>query len=581
MSSELSTMKFGSSVIHLRDDQARTDIADLEDQIQNGSLVTIDHKSTASFYDVIGAQPLNELTVDMGIRESGSSDPSPANVHTFTPYSNCVIYHSGSDMSSPQSSTVSFPNEAGAVYCGSVNVATGKLKKTWGAVLVSGESDIHGINTDRKLVTISLPGSGSASWSTEAEMKKLKCSHFKTLSTSATWNNYDLFASKFNGGESVALKYAEEFTSLSAAGAWFQAHPTLILYEMEEAEEYDVTPAELLTYTGQNVFWSNGTEISRLRYRLPPSTGGSDSGGGSRNYFRFLMFGNSFTYSTLEYLPLLLQELLPDTEIVFAICYSPGCAFAKHITKFNGGNGDDIAAEYDNYSEYNSTAGEWETITDKYTAQMALDKYEWDVIGLQQSVENLAYFDDMGTFAGLVQNYITYPALFVYNMAQARHAGDTTWVVNLEGETMKDKSNTHFGMIADYAEDAEATPYVDGVLPCATAVQNLRTLSAMDAIGDSGYLAKDGGGHLQHGLGMLAAGYAAAYKLMRLIGETPKLYGMRFTPAYEDLSAISSPTLGNSAVVGITAENKMRAMKAAMMAVKNPYTVTDMADYEA
>lgn len=37
------------------------------------------------------------------------------------------------------------------------------------------------------------------------------------------------------------------------------------------------------------------------------------------------------------------------------ICYSPGCAFAKHITKFNGGNGDDIAAEYDNYSEYNST----------------------------------------------------------------------------------------------------------------------------------------------------------------------------------------------------------------------------------
>ncbi len=71
----------------------------------------------------------------------------------------------------------------------------------------------------------------------------------------------------------------------------------------------------------------------------------------------------------------------------------------------------------------------------------------------------------------------------------------------------------HWGMIADYAERANGTPYVDGALPCAAAMQNLRTLSDVDAIGDSGYLALDTGGHLQHRLGVLAASYEAAYQI--------------------------------------------------------------------
>lgn len=573
---ELSYLNFGARTLYLRDEAARDGIEDLADQLVNGSMVTSTDAQIVSFYDTEGGMPLAALIANIEASQSGSGTPSPTNRRAFSGHTACNISHSGADISQPTTIAVSLPGEAGTVYGGTLDVLNGKLSVTCAAKVVSGASDIADINTSRKLVYVNLPGIASEGLNTEAELETLRCDRFYTLGTSQTWNNFDLYISKVAGNENIVLKYADVFTSAADAAAWFAANPTTILYELTEPVEYTLEEQTVMTLKGANSFWADTGKIRKLSYRLPPSSGGSASGGGSRPFLRVLVFGNSFTYSTLKYMPHLLEELLPETEIVMGICYDGGCSFARHVNKFGGGDsGQGIDAEYATYSEYQKTAGEWINVSSVYTAQKALDKYEWDVIVLQQSVENLHDFAGLSTFAGLVTGYLSYPALILYNMAQARHPGDTGWLPsNMSGSTGLERSNNHLLAIADYAERALATPYISGVLPSGTAVQNLRTCAFAAETGDEGYFSKDSGGHLQDGIAILCASYAAVYRLLELIGETPKLYGLRLYPTDGWLSEANIPAR-NTPCVGMSEANVLAAQKCAMMAVKKPFEITD------
>ena len=349
----------------------------------------------------------------------------------------------------------------------------------------------------------------------------------------------------------------------------------MISYELEKPQEYYVDCVPLLSNQGANIIWADTGRIKSFTCRdaLPLDRQ-------IRPVLRILAFGNSFTYSTLEYLPMLLEEMMPETEIVMGICYDGGCSLARHTEKFNGGDaGRGIPAEYERYSEYRSTVGKWVSEPEPYTPQKALDRYEWDIIILQQSVENLHDFTGLCDFAALVTDYIRYPALLVYNIAQARKPGDP-WLDDwMEGETEMERSNRHFQMIADFAERAMDTPYISAVLPAGTAVQNLRTCSFAAHTGDSGYFAKDAAGHLQQGIGPLTAGYAAAGRIAELCRELPRLYGLQFMPT-DEWAAEKAPPGGCGPCVGVTEENVRLAKQCAMMALKNPYAVTDCSVWE-
>lgn len=527
------------------------------------------------FYDERGGLPPKEFVVEISESMEGGGTPSPDNPRTISGHRACHIMHGGDESGEPKIYTVEFPKEAGIVLGGVYDAINGRLIVTRAGKLLQGQEDIAGINTDRRIVTIRLPGIGLKSLNTDEELKTLLCDRFYTLETMATWDDYDLFISKTSGGIDVCLKNQAVFTSKEAAGAWFAENPVMISYELEKPQEYYVDCVPLLSNQGANIIWADTGRIKSFTCRdaLPLDRQ-------IRPVLRILAFGNSFTYSTLEYLPMLLEEMMPETEIVMGICYDGGCSLARHTEKFNGGDaGRGIPAEYERYSEYRSTVGKWVSEPEPYTPQKALDRYEWDIIILQQSVENLHDFTGLCDFAALVTDYIRYPALLVYNIAQARKPGDP-WLDDwMEGETEMERSNRHFQMIADFAERAMDTPYISAVLPAGTAVQNLRTCSFAAGTGDSGYFAKDAAGHLQQGIGPLAAGYAAAGRIAELCRELPRLYGLQFMPT-DEWAAEKAPPGGCGPCVGVTEKNVRLAKQCAMMALKNPYAVTDCSVWE-
>ena len=573
---ELSFLNFGARTLYLRDDAAREGLEELADRLVNGSIVTAHDVQTASFYDTEGGIPLAALVLNIKGSQGGSGTPSPTNPRPFSGFTACRIMHSGADISQPDTVTISLPGAAGAVYGGTLDVLSGKLRVTHAAKTISGDSDIADMNTSRKFAIVSLPGIAAAGVNTAAELETLKCDRFCTLGTDQTWNNFDLYISKYSGNTNAVIKYADVFTSRASAAAWFAENPTTIVYALSEPVEYTLEGQTVASLKGANSLWADSGSIETVSYRLPASSGGSASGGGSRPFLRVLAFGNSFTYSTLEYLPHLLEELLPETEIVMGICYDSGCTLARHAAKFRGGDSS-IPAAYERYSEYQRTAQEWVNVSDVYTAQRALDKFAWDVIIFQQSVENLQYFDDLSDFAGLVAGYLTYPALLVYNMAQARHPNDSSWLPShMSGDTGTERSDNHLLAIADFARRALATPYISGVLPGGTAVQNLRSCAFAAGTGESGYFSKDSGGHLQEGIGPLCASYAAAYRLMELIGETPKLFGLPLTPTDGWMQEKNLPfRTATGPCMGVSAETIAAAQKCAMMACKKPFEITD------
>lgn len=569
---ELSFFDFGVKKIYLRDDIARVQINDLNDKIINGdNLVTNHNRRTVSFYDPIGNEFLDTLILNITVSQGGSGTPSPTNYCPFIGYTACNIYHSEMDMSSPTTLTINFPSNANTIYQGSIDILSGKITVTHVVKTINSYSDIAEFNSSRQLIYIALPGMGSNGINTPDEItNNLKCDRFYTLSTSASWNNYDLFISKVSGNENAVLKYADVFTSQENINTWLTNNPIQIFYKLTTPIEYEIPTHEIATYQGTNIFWCDTGIINTITYKN--SISNNTSNDIRDNVLHILAFGNSFTFSTLEYLPQILEELLPTTQIIFGICYNNGCPFAQHIVKFN--NQDTYAL----YAEYNTAAQGWTTIDDTFTAQMTLDKYPWDIIILQQSVENLSDFDNLSNFCKLIASYINYPTTFVYNMAQARHPGDTTWLLdNVQGNTGLERSNNHFNMIAEYGEDALNSTFISAILPCATALQNLRTYSSMTSIGDAGYLAKDGGGHLQQGLGPLCCGYVAAYEILKLIGIQPKIFGIQVYPTDEWLIKYDSPFKdATGSCVGVTKENIILAQQSAAIAIKKPFELTNM-----
>lgn len=544
----------------------------------NEEEVSFENKAHVSFFDERGGLPPKEFVVNIVERQEGSGVPSPNNQCPIIGYTACSIMHSDEDISRPTVFSVTFPEEAGIVCGGAYDVMNGILVVTRAAKVVRGLEDLGSVNIDRRLVMVDLPGISLNSLNTPEELDSLHCDRFYTLETSATWNDENLFVSKTGGGGDVAIRYEEVFTSEESIDRWFAANPTTISYELEEPLVFSVDAPPLFSYEGANVFWTDTGKIRSFVSRtLRPLSEAV------RPALRILVFGNSFTYNTLDYVPALLEEILPETEIVMGICYDGACTLERHIIKFNGGDEEsEIPAEYSRYSEYRTSVGHWASVADEYTPQMALDRQDWDVIVLQQSVENLHSFDELSAYCELLLGYLSSPVNFVYNMAQARHPGDTGWLIDsVEGVTGMERSNSHFQAIADYAQRALETPYISAVLPCATAVQNLRTLPFAADCGELGYFSKDDGGHLQEGIAPLAAGYAAAYQIAAMCGESPKLYGLTLMPTDEWMKETNIPSrISNGPCVGVSRENLVLAQKCAMMAVKHPFEITDFSGTE-
>lgn len=293
---------------------------------------------------------------------------------------------------------------------------------------------------------------------------------------------------------------------------------------------------------------------------------------------KLLVYGSSFTYSTLGLLPAIMQEIAPDKRIILGICYQSGASIQNHITNWNN-----ITA-YPVYSEYDSNIGHWVNTVNSITGPQALARHEWDYVGIQQASRRATYASEeenytaLETFADIISQNAGHPISFLYNMVQALNAG-ATFPEHYTQPTGKEKSDAMFGEIAAYAQRALNDKIISAVIPGGTAVQNARTTS-LDSIGTAGDLAEDNLGHLQNGIATLIPAYAAAYKLCEIMGIKPKMFSIPLSPTDAWLTEYLLYTrTEHGTCMGVTDANKLIAQKCAMMAIKHPFEISDMSAY--
>lgn len=75
------------------------------------------------------AAPLDAEAVVIHIRpaQAGSGDPGAQNVRALTGRTSVTLYHSGEDVSDPQTHAIALPSAAGTVYGGTLDVTAGTL----------------------------------------------------------------------------------------------------------------------------------------------------------------------------------------------------------------------------------------------------------------------------------------------------------------------------------------------------------------------------------------------------------------------------------------------------------------------
>jgi len=290
------------------------------------------------------------------------------------------------------------------------------------------------------------------------------------------------------------------------------------------------------------------------------AVGDAIENGGAR--IRILVFGNSYSYSDLGMVPALLSEYGVIVEM--GILYYSGATIQDHIDHFNNQTP---------YSAFSYCDGsKWTNAIDTFTAQNALDSVNWDYVVFQSG-------NPVGleTLANKITDYVDYPLAYLFNNNHSKGANCKNDPNNPDdppiGEAESDRR------FLSYAERASAL-LADGnivldVLPCGAAVQNARQLSVFKAVGDLGYLCHDDVGHLQNGISTLIPAYAAALKLLEIIGGKQKVFGSQVRPTDAWLAAynIFTKTM-HGASQGLSDANVLLAAKCAVQAYKHPFEIT-------
>lgn len=295
------------------------------------------------------------------------------------------------------------------------------------------------------------------------------------------------------------------------------------------------------------------------------------------NILKILVFGNSYSYSTLGYLPELMREAAPELSFSMGLLYKSGADLANHIEYFNQDT------PYPRYSEYLSSNGHFTNTENLITSKEALDRQDWDVIILQA---NRPYLEDdpylqIEQLKNLISEYLDYPIDHMLNQNQTRAAMNDSSLSEIAGDTILEKSNNQFYQKVEWMDILLKKQIVKDILPCGTAVQNFRNNTDTSNIGTegSGYLCDDAQSHLRNGIGPLVAGYAATIKLLDYAGKKTENYTSSFTPTdswLEDYNLATKTSHGTC--VGLTDENILLGQKCARYAVSDPFRITVFQD---
>ena len=134
-------------------------------------------------------------------------------------------------------------------------------------------------------------------------------------------------------------------------------------------------------------------------------------------------------------------------------------------------------------------------------------------------------------------------------------------------------SNQFFQDMTVAVENVMNETAIELLFPCGTAIQNART-TALNNLGVFGQMSYDGL-HLNDGIACQIATYAIVEKICKIMGISRSIVGNNIT-VDENFLVQNDIKEINEGAVGSTAENRLIAQKAAIMAIKKPFEITNI-----
>ena len=317
----------------------------------------------------------------------------------------------------------------------------------------------------------------------------------------------------------------------------------------------------------------------------------------AKKEIKILCFGSSFTHDCMGYVPFVLKNIAPNINLTLGIAYMGGAPLVQHTAYLTGETleSDGIryytengvykketietgeVQSYNGYALYKSIDGGAWTNERYVTSEDALANEEWDIVTFQ------------GSSAQSHKDWATYYAPYLFKLQRAFYnkiSKNTQlgWVLIHSGY-----EKTDAGFVSRFEATAENTVKVMAqsaatiLFPYGAAIQNLRTIETLRNLGDNTYhnLLADTA-HIQDGIGCLAAAYANALTILKVYGYTQiGIIGETTRPDVDWVTTRNIPGANiGSGVIGMTEHNCFLAQVAAIQAVKNPYEITDINDYD-
>ncbi len=212
---------------------------------------------------------------------------------------------------------------------------------------------------------------------------------------------------------------------------------------------------------------------------------------------KILAIGNSFSVDAMQHLwEILIGE--GYTDFVLGNLYIGGCSIDGHKNRIDSGAAD--------YTFYTNTGNGWKN--EKASIQTGLTYTDWDVITVQQASGYSGMTNSFGNLQYVVdyaRNTVNNPDLKIYWHMTWAYQGNSN---HQDFPKYNNNQMTMYNAIINAVkEKVKTNEGIDGILPCGTAIQNLRTSYLGDTLTRDGY-------HLSEDIGRYTAALVWYKKLM-------------------------------------------------------------------
>ena len=221
--------------------------------------------SVASFADGADDMPMAHCVVSIDAVQSGSGDPTPQNVRPISGWTGCTVSVApANDPDDPDKEmySVTWSDEAGTVYGGTLDVSTGVLTRTHNLV------DLTNMTWNRDGNTRLFRSRTGANTYVNTPWNKIVSNCLKPVngstsigdrpdySISIRSQNYYPFEVVMPSGTTI-----DQFEAFIANIDGNNTHATALLTR-DNPQTYQLTPTEVMTLLGQNYVWADTGDVA-------------------------------------------------------------------------------------------------------------------------------------------------------------------------------------------------------------------------------------------------------------------------------------------------------------------------------